>query len=309
LEIVRIASPSLEEFAAAGEVCETRWPYMKEFHTRARFEAFQKMGVELIAAREDHHLQGVCFVLPCRYPFQNDTVEWVSLFQLAARPETKNLGALLMMRIMSTYPAIVSMGVTDDATKLYVALKWKRYDQIWRGFHPLDMPKMAEDYAGRLTPWQQRGLSLGGHVYNLLSRPLEWGLGAGVACRHIAATNTAGSALEQKLGWIASYYPTHQVGAMPFVNAGGIGRILTSQPTEWGSLRQHARIWRQLSSEGAKFCEMLLTTPEARQRAERLGYKAITMPAWYQDKNGMVAKLLDALRRHELTFLHTDKSV
>jgi hypothetical protein len=38
MEIARIASPTLEDYFAAAEVCETRWQYLRPLHTAARFE-------------------------------------------------------------------------------------------------------------------------------------------------------------------------------------------------------------------------------------------------------------------------------
>lgn len=60
MELLRIVKPSLEEFVAAAEVCEIRWSYLRPLHTRERFEPFQKMGVELIAARDSRASASCC---------------------------------------------------------------------------------------------------------------------------------------------------------------------------------------------------------------------------------------------------------
>lgn len=75
-------------------------------------------------------------MLPCRVENGADSVEWVSLFQLATRPETKNIGGIMMLKIMSTYPAVIGLGVTPDAEALYKALRWHCYADVWRGVHP-----------------------------------------------------------------------------------------------------------------------------------------------------------------------------
>lgn len=144
---------------------------------------------------------------------------------------------------------------------------------------------MADDYAGRLRAgWQRAGLKAVAGLYNLFAAPLEAALAAGVTC-----SKPEPASLEPKAQWIASYLDTYRSG--------------------WGSLRAHARVWRELRRRRAKFCELLATTPEARSRALRLGYYPIRMPAWYQERNGMATKVIEAIRRNELSFLHTDKSI
>lgn len=53
---------------------------------------------------------------------------------------------------------------------------------------------------------------------------------------------------------------------LPFV-AGGIGRILSPASAGLGSVADHARAWRQLRVDGAKFCEVLVASESARSRA------------------------------------------
>lgn len=309
MEILRIPKPTLDEFAAAAEVCELRWSYLKPLHTRERFEAFQKMGVELIAVREGERFDGVCFVLPCRFAAEGESVEWVSLFQLATRPETKNIGGIMMMKIMSTYPAVIGMGVTAEAEQLYKALRWRCYSDVWRGVHPIDLRRMAADYGSRLrSSWQRIGLRTGAGLYNALCGPIEALLALGSRCRRIAGDGS--STRNDKSGVIASYLDLYVSGErLQFVNAAGIGRILSPFGSGLGSLSHHASAWRQLRQGGAKFCEVLLASETAKGRAMRLGYFPVRMPLWYRENNGMVSRLLQALKRDEISFLHTDKSV
>ena len=161
MEILHLAHPSLEEFQQAAEVCHLRWSYLAELDTPARFEGLQQLGVELVMARENQRVEGVCFVLPVERQFQGATISWVHLFQLATRPEAGNLGALLMFRLMTLYPTILSLGVTDMAERMYQVLKWKRYDQVWRGVHPINLARMLDDYGDRIrSPWQRRALRM-----------------------------------------------------------------------------------------------------------------------------------------------------
>lgn len=313
MEIVRISQPSLEEFFEAARVCELRWDYLKPLHTRERFAMFQELGVELVAARENGRFDGVCFVLPCRFRLGGEMVEWVNLFQLATRPETKNIGALIMLRIMSAYPAIISMGVTEEATRIYQALRWKYYGDVWRGVHPIDLNRMAEDYSGRLAKaWQRAGLRAVAGLYNLAcGRIVEPLLSLGVSCRTSASVPFGEPALREKARKTAACFGLFapEPDGAPFIEAGGIGRILGSVRDGWGTLRQHAAIWKQLRRRGAKFCEVLISSPRARRRALGLGYAPLRMPVWYLEKNGMASKFLDALRREQLSFLHTDKAI
>jgi hypothetical protein len=311
MNIVRIVEPTPDDFRAAADVCELRWPYLKALHTPCRFEMFEKLGVELVVAREGAVFTGVCFVLPCRCRVGSDVVEWVSLFQLASRPEAKNVGGLLMMRIMSAYPAIISMGVTDEVVPLYKALRWKYYGDIWRGVHPIDLRRMAADYSDRLSGPVLGALRGVAGVYNAVSRlALEPALSLGLACRAVTEPSQD-PLLHQKERLVASCFGIHVAGAdgPAFTDVGGVGRVLSSPAGGWASLRHHAAMWRQLRLRNAKLCEILLASPDARRQAMRRGYIPLRMPAWYMEKNGAASKVLEAARLGTLSFLHTDKSV
>jgi len=312
VEIVRIQAPGPQDFRAAADICELRWPYLKPLHTPARFALFARLGVELVVAREGHRLVGACFILPCRCRAGADVIQWVSPFQLASHPDSKNAGALIMLRIMAAYPAVISLGVTDDATRLYRVLRWKCYEEIWRGFHPINLRRMAEDYGARLTsPWARAGFQAIGGAYNVASRLVfEPLLAFGLNCSQPPRL-TADPLLADKAELIAGAFGVVAPGPSgpPVTNVGGIGRVLRSNAEGWGDLRQHAAMWRQLRRADAKLCEVLIGTPEAKRRAMALGYIPIRMPAWYVEKNGMASKVLEAIRSDALSFLHTDKSV
>ncbi len=304
MEILRVSKPTIDEFVAAGEICELRWSYLKPLHTRERFAVLQKMGVELILARQEGRLDGVCFALPCRFEAQAGPIEWVSIFQLATRPETKNLGGLMMMKIMSTYPAVVGMGVTAEAELLYKALRWGCYPDVWRGVHPVDLRRMAADYGNRMRGWQRAAVAVVAGIYNAVCRPLEAVLASGAPTRRMQGGQSNRAEL------IATYSDVFVSGdALQVVNTAGIGRILNPAAEGLGTLSQHARVWRELRLRGAKFCEVLLASDGAKRRAQRLGYVPLRMPLWYKERNGMVSRLLQVLQRDEISFLHTDKSV
>lgn len=308
MDIQRLSRPSLEQFAQAAEICHLRWSYLAELDTPARLAGLQKLGVELVVAEENGRMEGVCFVLPASGELDGELTSWVYLFQLATRPEAGNIGGMLMWRIMSLYPAILSMGVTDVAERMYQVLRWKRYDNVWRGVHPLRLSRMLEDYGGRIaSPWRLRALRALACAYDLLAPPLEALLCWGVPCRAWKPAGEHGASSKKHV--VAGYlewFCTQQVEA---VDAGGAGRIAGNPGLGLAALRQHAALWRALRRRGAKFCEMLLVSPAAKRRAWRLGYVPLAMPAWYWDKTGALEKWLAGLPQREFSFLDTDKIV
>jgi hypothetical protein len=262
--------------------------------------------VELVVAEENGRMEGVCFVLPANGELDDKPISWVYLFQLATRPEAGNIGGMLMWRIMSLYPAILSMGVTDVAERMYQVLRWKRYDNVWRGVHPLKLSRMLEDYGGRIaSPWRLRALRALACAYDLLAPPLEALLSWGVSCR---VWKPAGEQLSKK-DVVASYLEWFRTPQVEAVDAGGAGRIAGGAGLGLAALRQHAALWRALRRRDAKFCEMLLVSPAAKRRARCLGYVPLAMPAWYWDKSGVLEKWLAGLPQREFSFLDTDKIV
>ena len=312
MEIVRLTAPTLEEFFAAAEVCEIRWPYLRELHTRGRFEAFQRLGVELVVARNDGRFEGVCFILPCEFPFGGETLRWVCPFQLATRPEARSVGGLLFLKISGAFPSILSMGVTEDAKPFYAALRWKRHDDIWRGIHPVVLGRMIDDYRGRLRGvWAYRGLRALGFLYDAVGPLVEHALALGVRLDHEGSRPVSGpAALALKEEVVRRYLDVMVVSSGPrCANVGGIGRVLGSSREGWGNIRQHALLWSELRRRGAGFCEVLVGSRAARRQAIALGYLLVRMPAYYVDRDGTIAKLLEAFRRGDVSFLHLDKSI
>ena len=333
MDIQRLSHPSLEQFAQAAEICHLRWSYLAELDTPARLAGLQELGVELVVAEENGRMEGVCFVLPASGELDGEPISWVYLFQLATRPEADKIGGMLMWRIMSLYPAILSMGVTDIAERMYQVLRWKRYDNVWRGVHPLRLSRMLEDYGGRIaSPWRVRALRALAFAYDLLAPPLEALLSWGVPCRawkpagELAADGRrkrllhnqeseacgcggAGIQTASKKDIVAGYLEWFRTQHVEAVDAGGAGRIAGTPGHGLGALRQHAALWRALRRRGAKFCEMLLVSPAAKRRAWRLGYVPLAMPAWYWDKTGVLEKWLAGLPQREFSFLDTDKIV
>jgi hypothetical protein len=304
MDIRRIAHPSLNEFTQAAEICHLRWSYLAALDTPARLAGLQELGVELVVAEENGRMEGVCFVLPSGGELDGERIEWVYLFQLATRPESGNIGGMLMWRIMSLYPAILSMGVTDVAERMYQVLRWKRYDKIWRGVHPICLARMFEDYGSRIQhTWQRHALRIIAAVHDLVVPPMETLLGWGVPC----PVWKPGGEPTGKREVVAGYLEWLRAPTLEAVNAGGAGRIAGNPRLDLSALREHAALWCALRRDGAKFCEVLLPSPAAKRRAWRLGYIPLSMPAWYWDKTGELAKWLTSLPQREFSFLDTDK--
>jgi hypothetical protein len=306
----RLTAPTLEQLAEAAEVNYVRTPFQRELDSPARFRAFQRLGVEMALVRRDGRMEAVAYLLPASLETPGgeapgSRVEWVYMFQVAARLEAPGAGALLVRQVMKWYPAILGIGITPDAVRIYQAFKWTHYRDIWRLVHPLRLDRMIEDYGGRLTkPWQRGVLGAMAGVYNFAGGAIEAALAAGVSCEAWKP-----SASDTKAAAVAEYLPLYRVGELIAANVGGAGRIGNPPASGLGSLRQHAALWRQMRRDGLKFCEMLIPTPELRERAKRLGYWPVSLPVWYWDKNQTMAPVLEQLGSGKISFLETDKVV
>lgn len=303
-ELTHIPSPTLEQFAEASAICEIRWPYMKELNSRTRFLGFQKAGVQLVVASENGKMEGVCFVLPAECQIQGQPFSWVFLFQLATIPGS-NSGGVLMLRIMKLFPVIVSMGVTEDAERMYKVLRWKKYEQVWRGVHPIRLNRLMEDYGNRLqSAWLRRLLPACSGLYHVFSLALERLLSLGVNIR----PPTVG--MSPRLDVVSEYLACRHAGngpkALLVADAGGIGRLAGIRPG-LGQWRLHAAMWRWLRARNAKMCEVLLLSEHDKLAASRLGYVPLPMSTWLWDPGQKAAALLQHWQASGFSFLQTDK--
>ena len=291
-EAQRIAAPTLEQFAEAAEVNYERTPYQRRLDSPGRFAGFQKLGVELATLRRGGRMEAVSYLLPA----SAQGASWVFMFQLAARMGTAGAGALLVRRIMQWYPAILGIGITPDAERMYKAFKWTYFGDVWRAVHPLNLDRMLDDYGDRMDNQARRKLlRSGAWLYNAGANAIERALSLGVPCEPTAA--------------VSAHLPAYRAGNVVAIDVGGVGRIGNRPVDGLGSLRSHAAIWREMRRNGVKFCEMLAHSPECRSRAIRLGYYPIRLPVWYWDKNNTMGPALDLLRNGEMSFLDTDKVV
>jgi len=304
-ETERLTAPTLEQLADAAEVNYVRTPFQRELDSPARFRGFQRLGVEVAVVRREGRMEAVAYLLPSSLETPQGRVEWVYMFQVAARLEAPGAGSLLIRQVMQWYPAILGIGITPDAVRIYQAFKWTHYRDLWRLVHPLRLDRMMQDYGGRLAKRWQRGiLSAMAGVYNLAGGAIEAALASGAGPRPAIFSERQG-----KAAVVAEYLPLYQAGDLVAVNVGGAGRIGNPPASGLGSLRLHAALWRQMRRDGLKFCEMLIPTPELRRRAQWLGYCPVTLPVWYWDKNRTMTPVLEQLGSGKISFLETDKVV
>lgn len=304
-ETERLIAPTLEQFAAAAEVNYLRTPFQRALDSPARFRGFQRLGVELAVVTRDGRMEAVAYLLPSNLESPEGRVDWVYMFQVAARREAPGAGALLIRQVMQWYPAILGIGITPDAVRIYQAFKWTHYRDMWRAVHPLHLNKMLEDYGDRVEkPWQRTLLGAAAGAYNVAGGWLERIVAVGTACELWRPP-----ASHPKAQAVAEYLPLYRAGDLIAADVGGAGRIGIPAVLGLGSLREHAALWQQLRRTGAKFCEILIPTPELLARAKRLGYLPVSLPVWYWDKKGTMAPVLDQLGAGRISFLETDKVV
>jgi hypothetical protein len=130
---------------------------------------------------------------------------------------------------MKWYPAILGIGITPDAVRIYKAFKWAHYRDMWRLVHPLRLERMMEDYGGRLAkPWQRGLLSAMSGVYNFAAGAIEAVLsGAGLRPAIFSESDL-------KAAVVAEYLPMYQSGDLIAANVGGAGRI-GNPPASWSA--------------------------------------------------------------------------
>ncbi len=231
---------------------------------------------------------------PCVWPFQ-----------VAMREGRENLAPFLLLHLAKTYPVALAIGITPRMEKLYQALKWKCYPDLWRAVHPIELGRMAEDYRDRLKPWQRTALGASGVFYNAVWRVLEMLLASAPVP---GPPQPEPGPLARKLELILPYAAGVQAdrGRLQAVELYGVGRIVRDAAVPDG-LRHHARLWRELRRRRAKFCEFLVASPEDRRRARWLGYVCLPLPLYYSDPGQRLGQWFGEYVRSGFTFLNTDK--
>lgn len=302
--LAHLAAPTLEEFDQAAQVLESRWPFMRSMHTRARFTGMQQLGLSLVASFPSDartHMDGVMFLAPNRLEHRADTFHWWSAFQFATLPDAHPATAGLLLRLaMKHYPLMLGVGVTPAADVLQARMGWKTHPQLWRAVHPVFLRRMLTDYGDRFSPLQRRIAGALAGVHDLLAAPLlEMILAAGLRAER-RTTHT-----HPRLAVCATYFDLLTAGPLEVINSGGAARFVSS--LEAGSWRQHAALWRELRRRDCKFAEILLFDEASCRRARRFGYLPLAMTNRCWDPQNRMDALFTALRETQATFLVTDK--
>ena len=301
LEILRVTEPTIAQYSEASLVAAEQWPDTKVLIRKERFQAFQQLGVELVLAQENEELLGVAFLLPDKYQSTTQEHNFVWLFRVFSRPQAKNLGALMLLKIMNWYPVIMGIGITPVAAKLYQTLRWKQYDQVWRCVHPIKLKKMVEQYTDRLGGfWKVKFFKTIGWGYELVSSLAESLINSRYAAeqktpRFLKELETLpnDSHLERKLKIVSSYLTLYRITkgdkALEAFAIMGIGRIVRDDFQGLKRFLAHVKLWQDLRKNDASFSEYIATSERDKSQAYYCGYIPLRMPIYYWDKH----KILD----------------
>jgi hypothetical protein len=311
IKINRITKPSFKQYQDAVRFTAEQWKEINPSDCRERYEALLRLRFELILAQEEDKIQGTCFVLPDKFSGPSAEHRFVWLFGMIVCPAAKNLGALMLFKIMSWYPAILCIGVTEEAAKLYQALRWKKYGEVWRCVHPIRLTDMLEHYKNRLPDSLKINLlKAGGLVYELLMFIIELLLRPACWVKKVRFS-THEQIINNKLNIISRYRKIYFIigedKAVAAVDVDGIGRIVRDDFVGGKRFLAHLKLWRNLINHGIIYCEYIATSKKDMRQALIYGYLPINMPIYYKDKNNILTTYFNNIQNKKFTFLSTDK--
>jgi hypothetical protein len=316
--IRKINDPSYEQLRKAIEFSAEHWEEINPIFSQEKFLAWKKLRVQLVLAQEKEEIQGSCFILPYDFSGAEKEAEYVWLFNMVVSASAKNLGALLLLKIMNWYPAVMCIGVTEQAAKIYEALRWKKYVNIWRCVHPICFTEMVEHYEGRLgNSLKRQTLKIAGILYNNIMYYLE-SLLALIGQRHEIKQGKAEdhyNAIKnlkenEKLKIISSYCDLSIIKNKDNVlitSINGIGRIIKDNHKGFNRILAHARLWHELRYKHSLFCEYIVTSKKEKMRAYGLGYIPVEMPIFYHDKKRILTSFFQKINESDFSFLSCDK--
>ncbi|MDP6041366.1 MAG: hypothetical protein QGG64_22660 [Candidatus Latescibacteria bacterium] len=314
VQIDRVQCPSREQYREAHRLSASYWTHFGVLDCDPRFALFERLGVELVLARDDRELLGVCFILPDSVATPNGRRQLFWLFNLYARPEAHNLGALMLMRIMRWYSPIMCIGVTEQAGQIYRALRWQCYEDVWRCVHPIDLQGTVAQFGQDLSSrWQLFALRITGFLYNPLMRLVERLLSVGVLLHDVEgiAADVAPEQLppepEKRVALVATYLNAYATSGLHAVEIGGIGRLVRDDLTGLQRMREHARMRRELREQGAVVNEFVAVSQREKKRALWCGAVPIRMPIYYWDKDGVLGTFFNTFEQSEFTFASCEK--
>ena len=314
VQIEQVQSPSKEQYREAHRLCATHWTHLDSLDLDARFALFEHLAVELVLARDGQKLLGVCFVLPDSVSSASGILPVVWLFNLYVLPESQNLGALMLMRMMHWYSPIMCIGVTAQAGQIYRALRWQCFEQVWRCVHPINLSAAVSQFGQNVSAgWLRVILRMAGVIYNPLMRVLDHLLSMGIGAQNVEGLDLdrAPQKLPQnsveRSALVATYLMAFETAGLMAVEIGGIGRLVRDDLNGLQRVREHARLRRALRKQGVVMTEFIASSVSDKKRALWCGAMPISMPIYYWDPDDLLAGFFAEFDRSDFTFASCDK--
>lgn len=315
MKIERIIKPDLQQYKEAMQFSGDFLGHIITPIVWERYEVLQQLGVELILASEKDRIFGVCFVLPDEFTGPQGVRGFVWLFGMIATPEAKNIGALMLFKIMNWYPAIMCIGVTEIAAKLYQALRWKKYDRIWRCVHPIKLRTMVNLFHQRIagSGWMPL-IKVVAWVYDLLVSPLLSLISYRFQVEKVASARSElvhGTKEQRKVNLVATYSNvirmTDKKNIIEVVESDKAGRIVRDDFSGWKRLLIHLQLWKAIKKQDVIYTEYIVTSERDSKQAICLGYLPLKMPIYYWDKTNLLCPFFSNLEGSTFNFASCDK--
>ena len=316
IEIIRLSKPTNAQFLEAIQFAERMLEHLKTLRLHARVAAFQRLGIELVLVKENKQIQALCFVLPDKYYYAGEERRFVWLFDMIADPKAKNLGSFMLLRIMNWYPSTMCIGVTEAAARLYQALRWNKYDNIWRCVRPVKLMGMFERYHGRLEPsLRNLLLKMMAPCYDALMFLVEACISSHLSINQSAPFSRKKSRLQRdnefKLNIVSSYLDILTIDeedhSLEAVIIYGIGRIVYNDFHGFRRFLAYLRLQQIVRKKNVLLLEYLTTCPENKRKALLYGFIPIKIPIYYWDKNNQLDEFFKKLDDHNFSFGSCDK--
>ena len=315
-QILKIDKLEFDQFIEAVRFSDEQLGYLGYdmiINPPQRFKVFKKLGVELVLAMEQNEILGICFVLPDQTPIKHHPFVW--LFGMVTKPEGKNIGALMLFKMMHLFPAIMCIGVTEIAGKLYRALRWKEYHEVWRCVHPIDLAKMFDKYKDRiknnnhikilesLGPFYNLGVNFGQLLVSIATLLRK--------SRNSINSPIPSSEYNHEIALVSSYRKLYNVTmgrrVLEAIEMDGIARVVRDEFSGWEKLLAHMQVWKKLKCHGGVGMEYIATSLAEKRQALLYGYAPIRMPIHYWDKYGKLSDFFEVFPGSNFTFASCDK--
>jgi hypothetical protein len=316
IEIIRLTKPTNAQFIEAIQFAERLQEHFKTLRHHARFAAFQRLGIELVLVKENKQIQALCFVLPDKYYYDGEERRFVWLFDMIADPKAKNLGSFMLFRIMNWYPSTMCIGVTKAAARLYQALRWNKYDKIWRCVRPVKLMGMFERYQSRLeASWKSLLLKMIAPCYDALMSFVEAYISSHLSINQGTPFSRKKGKLQRdnefKLNIVSSYLDILTIDeedqSLEAVIIHGIARIVYNDFHGFKRFLAYLRLQQIVRKKNVLLLEYLTTCSENKRKAFLYGFIPIRMPIYYWDKHNRLDEFFKKLDDDNFAFASCDK--